>query len=145
MSKAPRYRLSILVLVTASVLATVSVVLAAPLLTAKSVTAMGANPSSCNNIYATTFTSMRINNGTMSFDPIANPGMTFAAKNHVGYNITYVLHAANQSLAGNILPGSAFLSTTAYGAFVHDECDGGFVPNVDKSFTVSIPYSGFEP
>jgi hypothetical protein len=88
---------------------------------------------------------MSINNGTMSFNPIANPGITFEAKNHVGYTITYTLHAANQSLAGNTHNGSAFISTTALGNFVHDECDSGFAPNLDKTFTLTMPYVGYGP
>ncbi|MEO9320021.1 MAG: hypothetical protein ABI361_05050, partial [Nitrososphaera sp.] len=124
-------------------LAMSSYVLASSISIAKTASGMGANPGSCENIYLTRFTSMTINNGTMTFDPIANPGLSFRAENNAGYTISYTLHAANQSLSGNTQNGSAFLTTTALGRFNHDECVPGFGPNADKNASLAIPSAGF--
>jgi hypothetical protein len=44
---------------------------------APNVFAMGPPPGSCTNEYQANFISFKINNGSQTFDPIANPGLTF--------------------------------------------------------------------
>lgn len=82
---------------------------------ASDVFAMGQAPSTCNNRYDGTITSMKITIGHRTYDPIANPGMTIKLQNTLPYIVTLTINTSNQSVQGNSLNGSTWFSTSAPG------------------------------
>src|SRR5437899_1377496 len=75
--------------------------------------AMGQAPSTCTNRYDGPITSFIINNGSQTFDAIANPGVTFNVNVHSSYGVAFVIHTQSTSSEGNSLPGTTWYRTTA--------------------------------
>src|SRR5579864_3070811 len=74
-----------------------SVLLASLGITANQAFAMGQAPSTCSNRYDGTITAMKITVGYRTFNPIANPGMTFQLRNDRSYTVTFTIHTPSQS------------------------------------------------
>jgi len=92
--------------------------------------AMGDAPSTCTNRYDGTITSFVIDNGSNTFDPIANPGVTFNVNTSDNYTVTFTIHTSDTSSQNNTNPG-----TTWYHDDVFAFADGHCVPD---STTASI-------
>ena len=90
--------------------------------------AMGAAPASCNNLYSGTITSFIINNGSQTFDAIANPGVAFNVNDGKSYSTTFVIHTANESNSNNTNPGETWYETDAP-AFWWGACVGNTGPD----------------
>ncbi|CUR51912.1 Fibronectin type III domain protein [Nitrosotalea devaniterrae] len=96
--------------------------------------AMGDAPSTCSNRYDGPIVSFLINNGTQTFDPIANPGVTFNVNRYSSYNVTFVIQIPSTSSQNNSLSGTTWYDTSAPGYFL-GQCVGGTDPN--QNVTVS--------
>ena len=94
--------------------------------------AMGAQPGSCNNEYDGPITLAKINNGTQTFDPLANPGATFQIPPHGNYYLLFIVHTPNQNRQGNSNLGEVWLNTSLNG-FYQGGCNGGAGP--DQNYT----------
>ncbi len=104
--------------------------------------AMGAAPSTCPNRYDGSITSFIINNGTQTFDAVANPGVTFDVKRGSDYNVTFIIHTPNQSSQKNTDPGSTWYRDDAY-AFGNGHCVyGGTTPSIgpDQDVPVNVTF-----
>jgi hypothetical protein len=99
------------------------------------------NPSTCVNLYDSTITSLRINVGGRTIDPIAHPNTNFSAKLGQGYSVTFTLHSASMSNSGNTDVGSVWYGSTAYG-FTSDHCVNGINPNSDVTITLDNVFMG---
>jgi len=111
--------------------------------------AMGDAPSICANRYDGPIVYFTIDNGSNTFDPIANPGVTFNVNTLDNYNVTFVIHTSNMSSQNNTDPG-----TTWYHDNVFAFADGHCVPdstttsispdqNVTISRTLTNPHPGY--
>ena len=100
--------------------------------------AMGQAPSTCPNRYDGPISSFIINNGSQTFDPIANPGVTFNVNRDSSYSVTFVIHTQSTSSQGNSDPGTTWYHATAIG-FANGVCVDSVGPNQDV--TLSGPYS----
>ncbi|HEX2615282.1 MAG TPA: hypothetical protein VHL10_07300, partial [Nitrososphaera sp.] len=112
-------------------------VLSMPAFLSNNVFAHGDAPSTCENRYDATITSMTVNNGTRTFDPMANPGLQIDAKIDAGYDLTFMLHTANQSSQNNTLPGSTWYRHSAFG-FGDGVCVDSAGPDHDMPVTVHV-------
>jgi hypothetical protein len=128
-------KLPIFILMTLSL---VSVALTSVLLTNR---ALADNPSTCVNLYDATIKSLKINVGSRTIDPIANPNTNFAAVLGQGYTVTLTLHSASLSDSGNTNVGSVWYGSTAYG-FASDHCVNGASPNTDITITLTNVFMG---
>ncbi|HEU5220607.1 MAG TPA: fibronectin type III domain-containing protein [Candidatus Nitrosotalea sp.] len=72
-------------------------------------------PTACYNQYDDPFTSFIINNGTQTFDVLANPGIIFDMPAYHGYNVTFAMHTPNTSSWGNSNPGATWYGENAFG------------------------------
>lgn len=99
--------------------------------------AMGDPPTNCPNRYDATITSMTINNGTQTLDPIANPGITVDAQISKGYDVTFMLHTVNESSQNNTLHGSTWYHHSAFG-FGNGQCVSNAGPNQDIPVAIHI-------
>lgn len=95
---------------------------------AHDVFAMGPPPGSCSNEYAAKIISYTVWNGSQTFDPLANPGLTFQEKVGTDYVVTDVLQIANQSNQGNNDSGY-YWENFDYNAFEGSGCIGPVTPN----------------
>ena len=131
-----------LTLVFASILVTLGVSI-------NQVFAMGDAPSTCSNRYDGPIVSFLINNGSQTFDPIANPGVTFNVNTLSNYSVTFVIHTSNMSSQNNTNPG-----TTWYHDDVFAFADGHCIPdsittninpnqNVTLNRTLTNPHGGY--
>lgn len=104
--------------------------------------AMGQN--GCINEYDGPFVSFIINNGSQTFDALANPGLTF--NSHGSFNVTFVIHTPSVNSWNNTNTGSAWYGEDVYG-YEDGHCVGSVGPsqNVTVSQTVSNqrPYGGY--
>jgi hypothetical protein len=112
-------------------------VLSMPALLSNNVFAHGDAPSTCENRYDATIESMTVNNGTQTFDPMANSGLQVDAKIDAGYDVTFTLRTANQSSQNNTLPGSTWYHHYAFG-FGNGVCVDGADPSQDIPITVHV-------
>src|ERR1051325_5510757 len=103
--------------------------------------AMGDNPSSCVNLYDSTITSLKINIGGRTIDPIAHPNTNFGAKLGQGYTVTVTLHSAGASNSSNTDAGSVWYGSSAYG-FDSNHCVNGVNPNSDVTITLNNVFMG---
>lgn len=99
--------------------------------------AHGSPPGSCGNEYDYTVKSFKITSYGQTYDPIANPGLTFDGSLRYGYDVTFVIHSAKTSRDGNSNTGSAWYENTAFG-FGNGVCIQNVNPDQDKTVTVSI-------
>src|SRR5438874_1331775 len=90
--------------------------------------AMADNPSSCINIYDTSITYMKVNNGLRTIDPHHNA--EFSARVGKDYNITFTVRSA-----------SVISLDTASGKAV-DHCDNAVNPNKDITITMYSVFMG---
>ena len=95
----------------------------------------GSPPGSCGNEYSYQLVSMTVDNGSNTYDLFEDPGITFNGNNDPGYDVTFTIHAANQSVAGNTEEGSIWYRTIAYG-FGQGVCVYGMAPDQDKTVVV---------
>ena len=128
-------KLPIFILMTMSL---VSVSLTSVLLTNR---ALADNPSTCVNLYYSTIKSLKINVGSRTIDPIANPNTNFAAVLGQGYTVTLTLHSASASTSGNTNVGSVWYGSIAYG-FASDHCVNGASPNTDVTIILNNVFMG---
>ena len=70
--------------------------------------AMG--PGSCGNPYNGPIVVAKINNGTQTFDPLANPGVTFEVNTHASFGLWQVMDLPSHSSWGKVIPGGAWYS-----------------------------------
>ena len=101
--------------------------------------AMGQAPSTCANRYDGLITSFTINNGTQTFDPIGNPGITFDMKTGSSYTVKFVIHTASMSSQNNTNLGTTWFRNTALGfangVCVPDQTTTTIGPNQDVPMT----------
>jgi hypothetical protein len=112
-------------------------ILSMPALFSNNVFAHGDAPSTCENRYDANITSMTVNNGTRTFDPMANQGLQIDAKIDAGYDVTFILHTANQSSQNNTLSGSTWYRHSAFG-FGAGVCVDSASPSQDIPVTVHV-------
>lgn len=98
--------------------------------------AMGQAPSTCNNRYDGTITAMKIIVGYRTYNPIANPGVSFQLKNDRSYTVTFTIHTSNQSSQNNTLAGDTWYDTSSPG-YQLGTCMSGATPNQDITLTVT--------
>lgn len=103
--------------------------------------AMGQAPSTCTNRYDGTITTMKITAGYRTYNPIANPGVTFQLKNTKSYTVTFTIHTPSQSSQNNTLAGDAWYDTSAPG-YELGTCISGAGPNQDITLTVTESHPG---
>jgi len=68
--------------------------------------AMG--PGNCGNPYNGPIVVAKINNGTQTFDPLANPGVTFEVNKYASFGLWQVIDLPSQSSWGKVIPGGAW-------------------------------------
>ncbi len=103
--------------------------------------AYGDPPTICPNRYDAMFSSMIINNGTHTFNPMVtttNSSITFDAQSAAGYNVTFTLHTTNRSSQNNTAPGSTWYRHTAYGFGLGKCVDNNMKPNQKITLSVHI-------
>lgn len=123
-------------------LAIVAFLIAFPILLSNNAFSHGDAPSTCENRYDATITSMTINNGTQTFDPVSNPDLQLAAQIDKGYDVTFILHTANSSSQNNTLSGTTWYRHSAFG-FGNGVCVDNAGPDQNISVTVYVtPPSG---
>ncbi|MGE5599882.1 MAG: hypothetical protein ACM3UQ_00030 [Clostridiales bacterium] len=98
--------------------------------------AMGQAPSTCNNRYDGTISSMKVTVGQKTYDPIAHPGVTIHLRNDRSYTVTFTIHMPSQSSQNNTLGGSTWYDTSAPG-YQMGTCINGVGPNQDITRTLS--------
>jgi predicted phage tail protein len=115
-------------------------------LSTSEVFAMGDVASSCTNRYDGTITSFIINNGTQTFDAIANPGVAFNVNTSSSYNVTFVIHTPATSSQNNTNPGTTWYETTAggivFGNCVPDKTTTSIDPNQNVTITNTLTLPG---
>lgn len=100
------------------------------------VSAMGNNPSTCDNRYAARVISFKIDNKSRTIDiPSNNSQTNLEAVVGKGYTVALTLHTANLSSLGNTREGSVWYHTTGYG-FSLGTCIKGAHPNSDITITL---------
>ncbi len=108
--------------------------------------AMGDAPSTCTNRYDGPITSFIINNGTQTFDAIANPGVTFNVNSNSAYSVTFVIHTPSTSSQGNSDPGTTWYRSTALGfangICLPDRTTTSIGPNQNVTVNVSYIHPG---
>jgi hypothetical protein len=119
----------------------VSILLTTLLLSTNNAFAMGSAPSTCQNRYDGPIVSFLINNGSQTFDPIANPGITFNVNRYSSYNVTFVIQTSSTSSQGNSLSGTTWYDTSAPGYFL-GQCVGGAGPNQNVTVSRSQMHPG---
>ncbi len=63
--------------------------------------AMGPPPYACKNLYDSVFTSIWIQSGGITYNPILTPGVVIPVQNGVGYKYNYTLHTSPVSVGIN--------------------------------------------
>lgn len=104
--------------------------------------AMG--PGSCGNQYNGRVVVAKINNGTQTFDPLANPGVTFEVNKYASFGLWQVIDMPNQSSLGKVIPGGAWyrwINPT----YPESTCLNGY-PNENLTFGSWMnTYEGYNP
>ncbi len=100
--------------------------------------AMGTGPGRCNNEYDGPVTVAKINNGTQTFDAMANPGVTFELSPKGTYYLIWIIHTPLQNRASNSNPGTIWGDTDLQG-FANGFCEGTAYP--DSNFTEILSWS----
>jgi hypothetical protein len=108
-----------------------------PAFLSNNVFAHGNAPTTCENRYDAKITSMTVNNGTRTFNPMANQGLQVDAKTDAGYDVTFTLRTANQSSQNNTLLGSTWYHHYAFG-FGNGVCVDSAGPSQDIQVTVHV-------
>ncbi|MDE2588612.1 MAG: hypothetical protein KGL95_02955 [Patescibacteria group bacterium] len=103
--------------------------------------AMGQAPSTCNNRYDGTITALKITVGHRTYDPMANPGVSFQLKNTKSYTVTFTIHTPSQSSQNNMLAGDTWYDTSAPG-YQLGTCVSGAAPNQDITITATESHPG---
>ena len=101
--------------------------------------AMG--PGSCPNQYNGRVVVAKINNGTQTFDPLANPGVTIEVNKHGSLGLWDVIEMPGQSSLGKVTPGSAWIRYT-FTTFGESTCHGYINPNENLTESGNITYYG---
>lgn len=118
-------------------------ILLAPLMSTNQAFAHGDNPSTCNNRYDGPITSAQIIVGNQTFDPIANPGVTFELATDQSYTVTFIIRTPSQSSQGNSLNGTTWYRTDVVGfglgVCVPDRTTTSIGP--DQNVTINDPAS----
>jgi hypothetical protein len=119
----------------------VSVLLATIGISTNNAFAMGQAPSTCNNRYDSSIISMIITNGNQTYDPIANPDLTFQIDNDKSYLVSFIIHTQDQSFQGNSLKGSTWYNMNTAGYWM-GFCVNNIGPNQDIPLTQTLEHSG---
>lgn len=93
--------------------------------------AMG--PSSCGNPYNGQIVVAKINNGTQTFDPLANPGVTFEVNTHASFGLWEVIDLPSHSSWGKVIPGGSWYSWQNP-TYSESTCLNGY-PNENLTFS----------
>jgi hypothetical protein len=111
--------------------------------------AMGDATSTCPNRYDGPIVSFAINNGSNSFNPIANPGVTFNVNTASSYDVTFVIHTSNMSSQNNTSLGTTWNRDDVFGFAdghcVPDSKTTTILPNQDVTLhrTLTNPHPGY--
>ena len=108
-----------------------------PPLLSNNASAHGDAPSTCENRYDAVITSMTIDNGTQTFDPMADSDLEFDAQMGKGYEVTFTLRTANVSSQNNTDAGTTWYRNMAFG-FGQGVCVDDAGPNQDIGLTVYV-------
>lgn len=111
--------------------------------------AMGDAPSTCLNRYDGPIVSFAINNGSNTFNPIANPGVVFNVNTGSSYDVTFVIHTSNMSSQNNTSLGTTWYHDDVF-AFADGHCmpdskTTTILPNQDVTLneTLTNPHPGY--
>lgn len=115
-----------------------SMLLTTLMLSTNNAFAMGQAPSTCPNRYDGPITSFMINNGSQTFDAMANPGVTFDENSVNRYNVTFVIHIQNSSSQGNSDPGTTWFSTSAPGYYAGHCVPSSGIGNIGPNQNITI-------
>lgn len=118
-------------------LSALALLVAFPVLLSNNAFSHGEAPSTCENRYDAEITSMAIDNGTRTFDPVSESDLQFVALMGDGYDVSFTLHTANASSMNNTSAGTAWYRHTAFG-FGNGVCVEGAGPDEDISVTVHV-------
>lgn len=97
----------------------------------------GDAPSTCENRYDAYITSMTVDNGTQTFDPISDSDLEIDAQIDTGYDVEFTLHTANASSQNNTSAGTTWYRHTAFG-FGNGVCVDDAGPDEDIRVTVHV-------
>ncbi|MGH2613244.1 MAG: hypothetical protein ACRDFB_09405 [Rhabdochlamydiaceae bacterium] len=123
------------------VLGFAAILLASLGISANEAFAMGQAPSTCSNRYDGTITTMKITVGHRTYDPIANPGVSFHLKHNRSYTVTFTVHTPSQSSQNNTLAGETWYDTSAPG-YQLGVCVSGAAPDQDITTTLTESHPG---
>lgn len=98
-------------------------------------------PSNCPNRYDGTFTSFMINNGSQTFDAIANHGAAFNENITSSYNITFAIHTANASTLGNTNTGTIYVDSFGAPPYPYGYCINNVGPDQNVTISANVSYS----
>lgn len=124
-----------------SMLVFASILLSSTGLAAQHAFAMGQAPGTCNNRYDGTITAMSITVGHKTYNPIANPGVTFQLQNNRSYTVTFTILVPSQSSQANSLNGTTWYDTSAPG-YELGQCVTGVGPNQSVTLTLTESHPG---
>lgn len=106
-------------------------------------------PSTCPNRYDGQIVFFEINNGTNTFDPITNPGVTFNVNSANSYDLTFVIHTSNMSSQNNTSVGTTWYHDDVF-AFADAHCVPDSITttilpnqNVTLDGTLTNPHPGY--
>lgn len=108
---------------------------------------MGTPPSNCGNLYEGPITSFTINNGTKTFDAIANPGVTFNVNMYSSYTVSFTIYTPNNG-SHNSGPGYTWYDTNYPGAYVgycYPSGNATIGPNQNVTIDMTIAHSNNFP
>lgn len=101
---------------------------------------MGDAPSTCNNRYDGTITSLVVTYSGGKLDAIANPNGTFNLYGNATYSVAFTIHTQNQNSNGNTLAGTTWYDQNLYGFYggvCHPSRSGTSIgPNQDVSISM---------
>ncbi|MGI0088620.1 MAG: fibronectin type III domain-containing protein [Nitrosotalea sp.] len=111
--------------------------------------AMGDAPGTCTNRYDGPITSFIINNGSQTFDAIANPGVTFDVNFGSSYSVKFVIHTPSTSSQGNTLNGTTWYDDDVWfygnGHCIPDRTTTTVGPNQNVTVSRNLPYNPNTP
>ncbi|CUR52239.1 exported protein of unknown function [Nitrosotalea devaniterrae] len=114
----------------------VLVLLASTGILANQAFAMGQAPGTCNNRYDGQITSLKVTVDGQTYDPIANPGLTFSLDNDKTYDVAITIHTPDSSSQNNTLDGTTWYDTSAPG-YQLGTCVNGAGPDKDIAVALS--------
>ncbi len=105
---------------------------------------MGQAPSTCDNRYDGTITTLTVVYQNKTYYPLENPGVTFQADNSKSYQVSFTIRTPSLSSQNNSLAGSTWYDNNAVG-YQMGTCVNGVNHNQDVTLTVSASHPGNMP